>query len=181
VTAQQPALPGGRGERTRQSLVRATLAIIERDGICGVTHRNVTREAGLPATSAAYHFASITDLLEQALLTADRQAADALDEIGRADDPVAALSRWLALAFTEERSRLIAEYELYLYAARAPSMRPTASRWLTHLESLVSTWSADTRRVRTVCAYVDGLLLQALVAGTAPDPEEMAAAIRDVL
>ena len=57
-----------RGERARRALIEATLAVIERDGLAGVTHRAVTREADLPATSAAYHFASIDDLLEASLL-----------------------------------------------------------------------------------------------------------------
>ncbi len=171
----------GRGERTRRALVLAALAIIEREGICGVTHRNVTRAAGLPATSAAYHFDSINDLLEQALMWADGQAVEALVAIGTAPNPVAALSTWLARDFRQERPRLIAEYELYLYAARTPSMLPSANGWLTGLDALVSTWTADRRAVRTVCAYIDGLLLQALVSGEAPDPEELEAAIRDLL
>jgi len=41
-----------RGERARAALITATLQVIEREGIGRVTHRNVTRVAGLPATSA---------------------------------------------------------------------------------------------------------------------------------
>ena len=170
-----------RGERAKRALVDATLAVIERDGIGGVTHRNVTREAGLPASSAAYHFASINDLLEQALLWADQQAAEALARIGGDRDPVAAFSRWLVRDFTEQRSRLIAEYELFLYAARVPSMRPAAGRWLADLRRLVSGWTSDARAIDLISAYVDGLLLQALVSGTPPDPDVVAATIRALL
>jgi DNA-binding transcriptional regulator YbjK len=170
-----------RGARARRALVDATLAIIERDGLCGVTHRNVTREAGLPATSAAYHFASINDLLEQALLDADGQASQALEAIAREADPVAAFSQWLVRDFTEERPRVIAEYELFLYAARTPSMRPAAGGWVKNLYALVSTWTTRERAARTICAYVDGLLLQALVGGAAPEAADVEAAIRDLL
>jgi TetR/AcrR family transcriptional regulator, regulator of biofilm formation and stress response len=166
-----------RGERARNALVAATLRIIERDGLCGVTHRNVTREAGLPPSSAAYHFSSISDLLEQALLWADQQAADSLERIGRTPDPVAAFAAWL-VEDLEHRSRVIAEYELFLYAARVPSMRPTAVRWLTDLERLVSTWTTDGRAVSTIRAYVDGMALQALVAGERPDAAAVEATLR---
>ena len=158
-----------RGERARRALVAATLTIIERDGLCRVTHRNVTREADLPPSSAAYHFSSISDLLEQALLWADQQAADSLGRIGRGPDPVAAFAAWLVEDLVEQRSRVIAEYELFLYAARVPSMRPTAVHWLTDLERLVSTWTTDTRAVATIRAYVDGMVLQALASGQQPE------------
>ena len=67
-----------RGERARAALIAATFQVIEREGIGRVTHRNVTRVAGLPATSAAYHFDTINDLLEAALLWADEQSKCAL-------------------------------------------------------------------------------------------------------
>jgi TetR/AcrR family transcriptional regulator, regulator of biofilm formation and stress response len=170
-----------RGDRARRALVAATLTIIERDGLCRVTHRNVTREAGLPASSAAYHFSSITDLLEQTLLWADQQAADSLERIGRAPDPVAAFAAWLVEDLVEQRSRVIAEYELFLYAARVPSMRPTAVRWLTDLERLVSTWTRDARAVTTIRAYVDGMVLQALVSGEPPAAATVETTLRDLV
>ncbi len=170
-----------RGERARRALIGATLAIIERDGICAVTHRNVTREAGLPATSAAYHFSSINDLLEQALLWADGQAAEALADIEKDSNPVAAFSRWLVTDLVADRPRAIAEYELFLYAARVPAMRAAANGWLKDLDSLVCSWTSDQQAARIICAYVDGLILQALVSGETPDPEMVEASIRAVL
>jgi DNA-binding transcriptional regulator YbjK len=170
-----------KGERARRALIEAALALIARDGICAVTHRKVTREAGLPASSAAYHFSSIHDLLEQTLLWADRQEGAALARIGAHPDPVAAFSAWLVQDLVQQRSRVIAEYELYLYAARVPSMRPAAGRWLADLARLVSTWTDDPRSVGTICAYVDGLLLHALVSGQSPDAAVVGAAIRDLL
>jgi DNA-binding transcriptional regulator YbjK len=181
VTAQQVDGRRVRGERARRALIDATLAVIERNGIAGVTHRAVTREAGLPATSAAYHFASIDDLLEASLLHADQVAAEALARCAADPDPIAALARWIASDFSGQTSRLTAEYELYLYAARVPSMRAAAARWLTDLGTLVGQWTSDERARRTVCAYVDGLCIQALVAGQTPDADDVAATIRALL
>jgi len=170
-----------KGERARLALLEATLAIIEREGIAGVTHRNVTREAGLPATSAAYHFATINDLLEQALLWADQEAAEALARCESDPDPIAAFARWFVADFANERSRVIAEYELFLYAARHPAMQPTARRWLTDLSALVDTWTDSRRATRTICAYIDGVLLQMLVSGEKSDPTLVEDTIRSLL
>jgi DNA-binding transcriptional regulator YbjK len=170
-----------RGERARRALIEATLVVIERDGVAGVTHRAVTHEAGLPSTSAAYHFASIDDLLEASLLHADQVAADALARCAAHADPVGALARWVAAECCAHSARLTAEYELYLYAARTPSMRSAAARWLTDLSELVAQWSPDAQRRRAVCAYVDGLCIQSLATGEQPDAGEIAQTIRALL
>jgi DNA-binding transcriptional regulator YbjK len=167
-----------RGERARQRLIAATLAVIERDGVAGVTHRAVTAEAGVPPTSAAYHFASIDDLLEASLLHADRLAAEALERCAEAADPIAALAHWVAAECCAHSARLTAEYELYLYAARTPTMRAAAARWLVDLSALVAQWTSDVRRRRAICAYVDGLCIQSLATGEQPDADEVAATIR---
>jgi DNA-binding transcriptional regulator YbjK len=170
-----------RGERARRALIEATLAVIERDGVAGVTHRAVTREAGLPATSAAYHFASIDDLLEAALLHADQTAAAALARCAAEPDPVRALARWVSAECCGRSARLTAEYELYLYAARTPSMRPAAARWLTDLGAMVARWTPSRPRQRAICAYVDGVCIQSLVTGSQPRADEIARTIRSLL
>jgi DNA-binding transcriptional regulator YbjK len=170
-----------RGERARRALIEATLAVIERDGVAGVTHRAVTGEAGLPATSAAYHFASIDDLLEASLLHADQVAADALARCAADPDPVGALADWVATECAGQSARLTAEYELYLYASRVASMRAAAARWLTDLSALVGQWTPDPQMRRAVCAYVDGLCIQSLATGAAPAADEIAATIGALL
>lgn len=167
-----------RGEEARGRLLDATLQVIERDGVAGVTHRRVTSEAGLPATSAAYHFDSITDLLQAALRRTDDQSAAALEIIAAADDPIAALAAWLVRDFAESQRRCVAEYELFLHAARTPSLRSAALRWVTDLTSLVSGWTDDRATQRRVCAYVDGLLVQSLVAADIPPAAEVEADLR---
>jgi DNA-binding transcriptional regulator YbjK len=170
-----------RGERARRALIEATLSVIEREGVGGVTHRAVTRTAGLPATSAAYHFESIDDLLEASLLHADQVAADALARCAADPDPVGALAGWVAAECCAHRARLTAEYELYLYAARTPSMRAAAARWLTDLSAVVAQWTSDAQMRRAVCAYVDGLCIQSLATGETPAADEIAETIRALL
>jgi DNA-binding transcriptional regulator YbjK len=96
-------------------------------------------------------------------------------------DPVGAVARWVAAECSGHSARLTAEYELYLYAARMPSMQAAAARWLTDLSALVAQWTADPRMGRAVCAYVDGLCIQSLATGETPDADEIAGTIRALL
>ena len=170
-----------RGERARAALIEATLRVVETEGVAAVAHRRVTREAGLPASSAAYHFESIDDLLEAALLHADASSTAALQAIAAIPDPIRALSEWLVKDFATNRTRCVAEYELFLQAARRPALRTAALRWMTDLAVLVRRWSDDELVVTTVCAYVDGLILQALVLDEAPDADDVAQTIRRLI
>ena len=170
-----------RGEATRRALLESTLRIIERDGVAGVTHRRVTAEAGLPATAAAYHFASITDLLEAALMLTDEVSGAALADIASAADPVRALAEWLVADFAKQRQRCTAEYELFLYAARTPQLRSAALRWTTDLSRLVATWTDDVDAQRRLTAYVDGLLLHAVVSGDICPPDRIESDLRSLV
>jgi DNA-binding transcriptional regulator YbjK len=64
-----------RGEKRRAEIIEATLRVIERDGVAGVTHRTVAAEAGVPTTSTTYHFTSLDDLLTATLITCARDMA----------------------------------------------------------------------------------------------------------
>lgn len=170
-----------RGERTRRALMEATLRVVAEDGVGAVSHRRVCQEAGLPASSAAYHFPSITDLLEAALLAADERNSTELARIGAAADPVAELARWLADDFGPDQAACLAEYELYLLAARNPALRPAATQWLTDLSALVAGWGVPPRTVAVVCAYVDGMLIRGHVTGEPATAAEVEAVIRGLI
>ena len=79
-----------RGERRRSAIIAATLAVVERDGVAGVSHRAVAREAGVPASSALYYFATLDDLLVAALTAAAEEYARQFDALcRRGNDPLA--------------------------------------------------------------------------------------------
>jgi TetR/AcrR family transcriptional regulator, regulator of biofilm formation and stress response len=167
-----------KGQRRRQALLEATLQVVERDGVAGVSHRSVTRQAGLPSSAATYYFDSIDSLLEAALLWAEEANTEPLRLIAAAPDPQAALARWLVEDCITHRDRVIAEYELFLLAARRPALAKAATRWIEELSALVSDWTDDPGSVRAVCGYVDGLLLQALVTREVPTAAELESTIR---
>jgi len=55
-----------RGADTRARINEATLEIIKRDGMRGVRHRAVAKEAGVPLGATTYHFKDIEDLIVSA-------------------------------------------------------------------------------------------------------------------
>ncbi|MFC7220136.1 TetR/AcrR family transcriptional regulator [Streptomyces polyrhachis] len=162
-------------------MLEATLRVIEHGGVAAVTHRAVAREAGLPATSAAYHFGSVDALLVAALVRAVDRYSALLRRAAAAPDPIAALAKALAGELDGRRRPFVAEYELYLLAARRPALRPAAQRCVDDLAALARLRSDDPLAVRAFCAGVDGLLVQTLVTGTALTAREIEAVLRRLL
>ena len=169
------------GPEVRTQLSRAALALVEQGGVSAVTFRAVNERAGLAATTAASHFTSVDDLLEATLRYCDDISAEDLARCECDPNPIGAFAYWLVGSLTEERIRSIAEYELFLCAARRPAMMPTARRWLTSLGALVDTWTESRRAARTICAFIDGLVLQSLISGEVPEPGAVEETIRSLL
>jgi hypothetical protein len=65
----------------------------------------------------------------------------------------------------------MAEYELYLLAARRPELRPAARRWLDVLTSMVR--PDDLVALRAFLAGIDGLLVQGLIDDEPPSADEL--------
>ncbi|GAA1535259.1 TetR family transcriptional regulator [Actinomadura kijaniata] len=173
-----------RGERSRRELIEATVRVVARDGVAGVSHRAVAREAGQPPTAAAYHFRSIDDLLTAALTRCMEQDAARMRALAARADGSAAGLRDLAelmCAVVADPDHLLAEYELYLLAARRPELRGPTSDWLAAVTELGRRYTDDPVRLRLLAGAVDGLLMQALLTDEPPTPEEFEAVLRAVL
>ncbi|WP_231644904.1 MULTISPECIES: TetR/AcrR family transcriptional regulator [Sciscionella] len=173
-----------RGEKRRAEIIEATLRVIERDGVAGVTHRTVASEAGIPTASTTYHFATLDELLIATLLTGAKDMATEvywmIDHVRshgrRAAAEIAAL---IAHALGPQRGRTMAEYELYLLAARRPSLRPAARRWLDVLTSMVR--HDDEVAFRVFLAAIDGLLIQGLIDDESPRAADLEPVIAALL
>ncbi|WP_343233420.1 TetR family transcriptional regulator [Streptomonospora sp. PA3] len=167
-----------RGERRRAALIAATLRVVEAEGVAGVTHRAVARAAGVPASSAVYHFATLDDLLVAALTSATDAYVEQLRAVAqRRRDIPAALAALVADGTGPDRHRALAECELTLLAVRRPVLRPVVHRYLRALSEAVARCTGDPVAVRAAVAAVDGLFLQGLL-----DERGISAAeIRDVL
>ncbi|GAA2815647.1 TetR/AcrR family transcriptional regulator [Saccharopolyspora taberi] len=175
-----------KGERRRRALVDATLRVIGRDGVAAVSHRNIAREAGVPAASIGYYFDSIDDLLVATLLDGVEALVADMDRMTR---EVTSNERWpavvaesLAEMLDAKRERTIAEYELYLLAARRPALRPAARRWIEVASGYVNGGEGgDPDAIRAAFATIDGLLMQGLIADRPPTAAELTPALKYVL
>jgi DNA-binding transcriptional regulator YbjK len=112
----------------REALLQAAVEVAAERGVAGTTHRAVTERAGLPLATASYFFASIDDLVAEALRTfvADEAArleaiAEQLDRDADRPDLAAALSE--ASMPSGPLPWALAQFEAYLQAARDDAMR----------------------------------------------------------
>ncbi|ALU92064.1 TetR family transcriptional regulator [Streptomyces globisporus C-1027] len=171
-----------KGELRRQELIEATLQVVAREGVAGVSHRAVAREANQPA--AAYYFKSIDDLLTAALTVCVDQDAERMRRLAESADGsregLTALAELLASVMGGP-GPLLAEYELYLPAARRPELRTSTGRWLDAIAGYAPRYTDDPVRVQTFKGVIDGLLLQGLLTDTPPTAAEFEAVLRHVL
>lgn len=189
VDGLEPDGPGvdgrkAKGQRRRRAIVDAALRVVSRDGVAGISHRSVAREAGVPPASIAYYFSGIDELLVATLLESVDTLVVELESLragvrGSAELP-AAVARSLVRMVGEHRERTMAEYELYLLAARRPALRPAARRWIEVAAGYIA-GRGDPAAVRALLAAVDGLLVQGLIADEPPSPEELEPVLRLLL
>jgi TetR/AcrR family transcriptional regulator, regulator of biofilm formation and stress response len=167
-----------RGAASREALLEAALRILERDGAQGVTQRAVAREAGMATNAVTYHFGSVDTLLTSAIEAGSVAWAEAL-----ADIPPESFARDVATNLLEElatdRSRMTAEIELYLFAARRPALRPAARRWTDAVTSCFGDLTEVERR--SLVAAVDGVCIQLLLAEEPPSVDAIAQVIERAL
>ncbi len=182
----EPTTDGRRikGERRRQELIEATVRVVAREGVAGVSHRAVAREAGQPPTAAAYYFTSIDDLLTAALTRCLREDAARMralaEEAGGSEAGLRALAE-LMCSVVAGPEHLLAEYELYLLAARRPELRGPARDWISAVADFGRCYTDDPVRLRILPGVVDGLLMQALLTDWQPTAEEFTEVLRTVL
>jgi DNA-binding transcriptional regulator YbjK len=125
-----------RGERRRQAILEATLALVGREGAGAVTHRKVAEEAGVPLAATTYYFASKDELVREALLYAaesDRATLDPLAAALETAADVGALATILADHVADwlgaGRAVLVSHWEISLEGARRPELAEISRAW----------------------------------------------------
>jgi TetR/AcrR family transcriptional regulator, regulator of biofilm formation and stress response len=178
-TAARRATPP---EAIRAAIIEATIRLIGRAGVDGVTHRAVAQEAGVSLSSTTYHYASKDEIVSEALrrvaaLEIERVARDA-ERLADGHPDVAsiahALGDWLAEQL--EGARLLqvrAGYHLQLEVGNRPELREINHEWALAVYGLAERVlrAAGSPRPRTdariLVNAIDGLRLEAI---TAPHP-----------
>lgn len=163
-----------KGERRRCLLLEAAIRLIERGGIGAVTQRGVAQEAEMPPSAVTYYFPTVDDLLVAALTTCNDEYLLALRTIADSDDPLGGLAELIA-GSGDRRVQVVAEYELFLLAARRHDLQGELARWVQGLDELVARVVADPVERAGIAAAVDGLLLRCACATDAPNAGEVRA------
>jgi DNA-binding transcriptional regulator YbjK len=153
----------------------AATRVVAEQGLRGLTHRGVDREAGLAEGSCSAYYRT-RQALQQGLAryVASTAAADVTaltDELrgcGTDDDRKVELTSRLFLRWLKERDVLLARLELELAAARDPELAEVLAEWRSRLVGVVATMAGDRgldrphERAEALVASADGILLTAL-------------------
>jgi len=177
----------------RARLLDAALAVIDSDGIRGLTHRRLEDEAGLARGSTRYHLGTndqiIAATLEHAALRDLRiiEAALAklgLDALAGTKATIPKMAAAMVSTLLENPGVVRARYELLLEATRRPSLKAEAQRWRAHFVGttelgLTAAGLDDPHTAALLLvAILDGLTLDAVITDrtTAPELAERGAA-----
>ncbi|WP_031209830.1 TetR/AcrR family transcriptional regulator [Marinobacter sp. EVN1] len=188
----------GRGGRTtrakseirRHAILKATIRVAAKDGIKGIKHRSVAREAGVPLAATTYYFRDINELISDAFMLYAKEAGAELkafhDTLNLVLDgvPEVQLRRgaefrpelcqrltdfaraWMQEQFTRRREQVLAEQVFLMEALRDDRLARVARRyrqsWIDGLEQLLV-------RLDSPCPRQDGTLIVNVVLGMSYD------------
>jgi DNA-binding transcriptional regulator YbjK len=185
-----PNTPTQERSRTRrEALLRAAIDLVAEGGIKAVTHRAVATRAGVPLAATTYYFESIQQLTEEALLRHVAERVSQLNELADAAsgsrNPEEVAARIVESLLARDQSATIAQFEVYLEAARNPALRETVAEAFEAFEALacVLLSALGARRpaeaASAFVAVVNGFALNALARPRSPKAES--AALLDTL
>ena len=142
VTPNNPSQ--ARSRARRDALLRAAVALLAEGGARSVTHRAVAARAGVPLAATTYYFESIQHLTEEALRLHVKERVSELQGLAeaaangsRSADQVA--ERFVEALIGRDRDGTIAQFEVYLEAARNPVLRQPVAEALDAFEELAHT------------------------------------------
>ncbi len=136
VTTKRPRRDGTRPYHHGDlpaSLLQAALAILEQDGIAGLTLRAVARRAGVSHMAPAHHFGDLGGLLSELAALGFRRFGAALGEAAGQDRLDAMGEAYVAFARTNP-----ALFQLMFRSERLDPARPALAEALAHASDLLT-------------------------------------------
>lgn len=173
---------GNRGAETRVALLRAAVAVVEREGLHAVTTRRVAEEAGLPHGTVHYWFADKADLLRGVMATMleDARATILDDTTGQplgdilvgiherfVEMPIGRQLALLDFTLAAPRSAALRPLTKELYAVYTSAGHEILQPWADRVEAALP---GGTRALAPLMvAVIDGLTLAGLAGSDAPE------------
>jgi DNA-binding transcriptional regulator YbjK len=171
-----------RSRARREALLRAAVALLAEGGVRAVTHRAVADRARVPLAATTYYFASIQQLTEEALRLHVTERVAELQELAESAATGSRTAGQVAGRFVEallarDRDATIAQFEVYLEAARNPALRQCVAESLDAFERLayVALSALGARRpaeaAAAFVAVINGFALSGLARPRSPEAE----------
>lgn len=141
-TASKPAQERSRARR--DALLRAAIDLLADGGARAVTHRAVATRAGVPYAATTYYFESIQQLTEEALIqhVSERIAelTQQMEGAAQGGRTIEQIGERLVEALIDRDARAtIAQFEVYLEAARNPALEAPVAEAINASEALART------------------------------------------
>jgi DNA-binding transcriptional regulator YbjK len=157
----------------REALLTAAAELVAERGVSGVTHRAVAARAGLPLSATSYFFASIDELVLEALRVFMGEFIARLDLLAAAISeqhlaPADAADLVVRALLASPQPHVVAQFEAYLEVTRRPEPPPEVKQAIAALERLAraALTSAGATRpaegARAFVAMADGFALHRL-------------------
>jgi AcrR family transcriptional regulator len=185
ASSSRPTSPTAHGTG-RQALIDATVRVVARKGLRGLTYREVAEEAGVTYGLVSHHFGSRDALVQETLEHAFRESL-ALSFLQRPAVGVEDFGRGLAEAVAATEDQQVFEYEMGLEARRRPEMlaelRAVYEEYVTLVERQLRAIGIDRERTfaRLIFAALDGLVLQQIFFGRPEETEAGLMELRELL
>ncbi|MDA2803332.1 TetR/AcrR family transcriptional regulator [Nocardiopsis suaedae] len=186
MNRREDRVAGNGTERPRDAVIgRAAVALIAREGLRGLTHRAVDREAGLPPGSTSYYARTRARLLQAAVERMAAEEDEALTAMGPGPgtapppDPASVAHLFAGFAhftITEAAERTLARFELALEATRRPELRRVydglGARYRALAEDVLRAVGSEdpARHARSFIAWCDGIAFDSLAGSGAASP-----------
>ncbi len=173
----------------REALLGAAVEVVAEHGVGGATHRAIAARAGVPLSTTSYFFGSLDDLIVAALRGFARTSIAELEATAAAFaeselSPAQAVQLLVDALVAEPRSSTIAQFEIYLEAARRAELRSEVRKILAGFEqlaysALVAVGAQRPKEgARAFVAIADGFALQRLAS---PRGRSDMTALRDAM
>ncbi|MFI9511070.1 TetR/AcrR family transcriptional regulator [Nocardia sp. NPDC052566] len=171
----------------REQLLDAAIDLLGSRGLRALTHRAVDDNAGMPAGSASNYFRTreallggISDRLEQRDY-ADWEALTTRPMPSTVDQVIDGATALIAHSVTDDRTRTLARYALFVEAQHMPALQQTVQRGHERLTAwvadMVRPFGAGPEVAKMLVDYFDGMILHQLTSPV-PDFEPRAAVDR---
>lgn len=170
----------------QEALIRATIRVIARQGLRGMTLRAVAAEAQLSHGLIRFHFGSRDALIEATMDYAARHSLAGATAASTDADDLTEIGSHLRDVAEDSEETLAFQLEMIAEARRRPELLPLAQRMIADYEQAVNAQLRahrfdDPDLVILVAAAMDGLVQRQAVTGDGDATERAMESLRSIL